>query len=449
MLVEETEYDAFVGSIQFFSTPWAVRNGQGEDRLLSLTFDSVWRSGLEVRPQSEEPIENRNTSSKTSSVSGDSFTLAVANRTSQGRSSQVRPDLVMIFRGTESFVGEAKKPELEGGIELALEELSSKLAPNPQLSGDAPFIPAFAIQVPHVQFALLVPNPQDAFATSKTVRVGKLFDVTLPTDRVRLVSSMALFYELWHLLVDLWPKQRIQYGESIVRTKQVTMYRGFVDDFPVQKVLAVKLLLGQDLQSICWPDLMDLYQVAPTIPYLARAYSPSAPLKGAFSHTLKLYPVGYSRSPTSREELVEMAKCVLTSLIGMHKAGFVHRDVREPNVVRLCDANWWLIDLERARKDISCPWPDDMKPEFLPKVIPAAVGKDLCWRPVHDVWQLARCVNELEETLQDGHRSLGEAIWRCCWPKGQVPQGFNLKVGPDGKIEGGWEVTERALNLLN
>ena len=72
----------------------------------------------------------------------------------------------------------------------------------------------------------------------------------------------------------------------------------------------------------------------------------------------------------------------------MHGHGWVHRDVRERNVVRKRDGRWMLIDLEAAAPTRDGNWPGDgvVAPEWRPQ--PAAQR----WEPRHDLWQLANHV---------------------------------------------------------
>ena len=44
-------------------------------------------------------------------------------------------------------------------------------------------------------------------------------------------------------------------------------------------------------------------------------------------------------------------RCILTALSCLHQHGFVHRDIRWENVVKLINGNWMLIDLEHAGRE--------------------------------------------------------------------------------------------------
>jgi hypothetical protein len=65
---------------------------------------------------------------------------------------------------------------------------------------------------------------------------------------------------------------------------------------------------------------------------------------------LFLHPVGVEVQPQSEEELRAATCCVLKALEELHARGWVHLDVRWPNVVRLAaPGEWCLVDCEFAR----------------------------------------------------------------------------------------------------
>ena len=63
---------------------------------------------------------------------------------------------------------------------------------------------------------------------------------------------------------------------------------------------------------------------------------------------LKLKPCGIERLPHSLNEFVSAIRCVLQALQAIHRLGYVHRDVRWPNVLCVKDYDWRLIDFENS-----------------------------------------------------------------------------------------------------
>ncbi|KAG0598473.1 hypothetical protein M758_12G076900 [Ceratodon purpureus] len=64
------------------------------------------------------------------------------------------------------------------------------------------------------------------------------------------------------------------------------------------------------------------------------------------SYRVEFGPLGYQCILVSEEDCRWMAQCVCQALCTLHSAGLVHRDVRLPNIVRLPDTKFMLIDLE-------------------------------------------------------------------------------------------------------
>jgi serine/threonine protein kinase len=62
---------------------------------------------------------------------------------------------------------------------------------------------------------------------------------------------------------------------------------------------------------------------------------------------LEIRPVCLEQLPSTVEELRAALRCVLTALGAFHARGFVHRDVRWPNVLK-SEEQWLLADFELA-----------------------------------------------------------------------------------------------------
>jgi hypothetical protein len=58
--------------------------------------------------------------------------------------------------------------------------------------------------------------------------------------------------------------------------------------------------------------------------------------------------VGIESKPQNQLQLVNALRCVLTALVGLHKKGFIHRDLRWPNVLLHASGYWTLIDFDDA-----------------------------------------------------------------------------------------------------
>ncbi|KXZ55771.1 hypothetical protein GPECTOR_2g1321 [Gonium pectorale] len=72
------------------------------------------------------------------------------------------------------------------------------------------------------------------------------------------------------------------------------------------------------------------------------------------TYVVHLAPVGapVSGPPGTERELAQAVRGALTGLAALHSEGFVHRDVRWPNLVKLPDdGRWLLVDLEHAGRE--------------------------------------------------------------------------------------------------
>lgn len=88
------------------------------------------------------------------------------------------------------------------------------------------------------------------------------------------------------------------------------------------------------------------------VPYMEFAVRNSIVLDRADHETerslaITLRPMGISRRPTTKEELISALRMILTSLQVLHQRGWAHLDLRWPNVIFLPDPDrWFIIDCE-------------------------------------------------------------------------------------------------------
>jgi serine/threonine protein kinase len=85
---------------------------------------------------------------------------------------------------------------------------------------------------------------------------------------------------------------------------------------------------------------------------------------------LEIRPVCLQVLPASVDELCVAIRCVVTALRGLHAQGYVHRDVRWPNVLRDRDL-WLLSDFELAARDGEHLPSNSVNPEYLPPEVNA------------------------------------------------------------------------------
>ena len=85
-----------------------------------------------------------------------------------------------------------------------------------------------------------------------------------------------------------------------------------------------------------------LYRATRGVPCLVHCITHPKMAGDVFS--VELEPLGYERRPSGEADLRRALWAVLQALQGMHQAGFVHRDVRWPNILReplqVSEARW-------------------------------------------------------------------------------------------------------------
>ena len=108
---------------------------------------------------------------------------------------------------------------------------------------------------------------------------------------------------------------------------------------------------------------------------------------------LQIRPVCLEQLPSTLEDLRISLRCVLTALCAFHERGFVHRDVRWPNVLKDKE-RWLLADFELA--DLAgSPVPDGaIASAFLPPEVTAdkrsgysKAGDMYCVGKLLEVWE--------------------------------------------------------------
>jgi serine/threonine protein kinase len=166
--------------------------------------------------------------------------------------------------------------------------------------------------------------------------------------------------------------------------KAITYHRGYIEKTVICES-------GHVIDGKEYTDIERLYNALcfSGIPALAKPkiVKPKFDVSGTvIEYVLHIRPVGFRlKQVASEEESVFAIFCALSGLKWLHDFGWVHRDIRPPNILRLCNGNWMLIDFEYAcplDKNRKAPWPYFLKEEFHP------TPKSTFWEPRHDLYQL-------------------------------------------------------------
>jgi hypothetical protein len=122
--------------------------------------------------------------------------------------------------------------------------------------------------------------------------------------------------------------------------------------------------------------------------------------KAAVELTVELFPLGRISPPSDRHQLRHAIYCVLQFLQGLHKQGFVHCDIRWPNVIS-CGKDWYVIDYETVSRENTRSWRviglDDQ-----------IINGTRCVRFCDDIQAVARLIEAINVrvTLPPGAKSL-------------------------------------------
>ena len=82
---------------------------------------------------------------------------------------------------------------------------------------------------------------------------------------------------------------------------------------------------------------------------------------GRHSITVKMLPVGIEMLPQNETDLKDALRCMLCGLQELHGLGWLHSDVRWPNLLWKTVGHWFLVDLDRAVKMTDRSPNDDLK----------------------------------------------------------------------------------------
>ena len=132
------------------------------------------------------------------------------------------------------------------------------------------------------------------------------------------------------------------------------------------------------------------------IPHLV--YPTAEPIFRAGVLTVNLQPVGFCDvRPESVEECKKACRELLTALHLLHHYNYVHRDIRQVNVMR-ASGSWYMIDLEWA--DYNDSEPGDYHPALQP---PEFTTAGFRWTSSADMWQFGILLQSWDQLDEPGH----------------------------------------------
>uniref|UniRef100_A0A7S0RFW1 Protein kinase domain-containing protein n=1 Tax=Chlamydomonas leiostraca TaxID=1034604 RepID=A0A7S0RFW1_9CHLO len=265
---------------------------------------------------------------------------------------RTRPDALLLSGNCTLLIGEDKQ---EGGMLGALKDVMGKFSGLSAIHyGPVGHILAYTAAGLQVQLHTVSLGQQQTQIT----HVTPVLDLKKPHHRMAFVLILAKVYlvlhrmaaslpELLHRFPLFKPLSTHSHTTLIFTPGQVTKHIACFGQFAAEHHTSFK-------------ELQAAYSAAETAgraaaassrpPWLASACDGPKLNASKDMYKVGLQPVGYRAAPTNEHELRGVALACCSGLAALHAATppLVHRDIRQPNVVRLAGGAWLLIDLEQA-----------------------------------------------------------------------------------------------------
>jgi len=247
----------------------------------------------------------------------------------------LRPDFLFYVNSFLSLRGEEKKTTMD--LTSAQAELGKKLKSwNPVLFGALNYIFGFACAGESFQLYAMGPS-------GMVTDISRVFDLRQVNHRYELFFCIINLARLIKTIRGRIPQTSMMMYVPVKRQKGVTVE--IRDDVVIKRIPA--------WQKGRLNFLRELYSAMETksVPFVCHCREMSITPKkdnGEDFIQLMITPFGCEFKPQTLDLLMRALSCVLRALEGVHKLGYAHCDVRWPNVLRVSDDYWILIDFENA-----------------------------------------------------------------------------------------------------
>jgi hypothetical protein len=244
----------------------------------------------------------------------------------------------------EVLLLKGKEKSLESEFDQACEELRVKMSTlDPIYFGDMSYMLCYSVGGKWIQF----------FALDKLKMLYPLttkLDRTNMSDKISVINTVINIMRFIVTVKDILPKDILPLGR--VFCKGCTSI-AFLES-------SVKKSIREFKKHYPFADiktLRDMYQVAIGKQGLVQALD-QPKLKRDGTYEVVLATRGFRVLPKTEQELQHAIRDILYGLHALHKAGFVHRDIRWTNILHQQPEGYVLIDLEHG--GLACE-----KPPFL------------------------------------------------------------------------------------
>ncbi|KAF0383962.1 crinkler family protein [Gigaspora margarita] len=239
---------------------------------------------------------------------------------------------VLVFKGEENPCSDMYND--------ALGDLSEKFyILDPVFFGDMKFLICYAVAGWKIGFYAIDGMPEAASMPSRLVHLTDVFDLRLPYHQIKVISSIINIIRVLLTISPILPTDIIPIGRPL-RLQQNSIitfdYTSVTKEVPIENLpyaddvnARVKFLSSM---YACARGCLSLVQVAEdslTVCQVGR--------KKMYQLVMKTR--GKRATPKEELQLKIMTKNVLVGLECLHEEGFVHRDIRMPNILYVTSDN--------------------------------------------------------------------------------------------------------------
>lgn len=299
-----------------------------------------------------------------------------------------RPDFMCWAKHALVFKGEYKM--LSTQWDEATEDLLRKMtAANVLALSGLPYLLCYAVAGTQLQFFALHEHRSDRLPTLQLQPISEVLNARALRDCATAVVATC---NVFRVLCALQRCVRPSYSTVRFNLWHERGQRSLLLDFPRQRV--VKKCVPTAPIEVA----RELYgHLKAGLPGCIRLVKWEREDDGRMQ--LELTPLAMQTRPLTAAEYKAAFRCILTALAAVHARGFVHRDVRAPNILYAGghggSSEWLLIDFEAADKNGSCLPTDVIAREYLPPEVQAgnparpytAAGDMYCLGKVMDTWK--------------------------------------------------------------
>ena len=250
--------------------------------------------------------------------------------------SKLRPDFLFYVNQFLILRGEEKKKR--GELVHAKGELIDKLKSwNALTFGNLKYILGFACAGEAFVFCAIS-------SSCKLCEVSRTFDLEIVVDRFEILIRVINLARLFRTLAHRIPQENIMLFKPLHRSNGCIVE---IRDGYVLKKIPVSAHEFQETYDY----LEKLYRImiSERVPHVIERWGILVKRRGdAIYIELKLRPCGLEIVPTSVDQLLSALRSIFLALEGIHKLGYVHRDIRWPNILWMSEGDWRLIDFENS-----------------------------------------------------------------------------------------------------